>query len=140
MMGDQPQLSPRSQQRKKDEEDRKKKLLDEKSQQIEVMLHVLNSGISRHKRSKDPIVRSTLLVDKLCAFVDVGLAFLVMNHNDIPEDLQNKMKESAGSIKDELDFLLDWISSPQYDPDHIYGQAFVTGATKKFTENSSDKL
>ena len=138
-MEDQPPLSPRSEQRKKVEEEKRKKSLEEKIQQIEVLLHVLNNGISRHRRSKDPILRTTLLVDKLCSVVDVGLAYLTLNHPDIPEDLQNKMKESAGSIKEELDFLLDWISSPQYDPDHIYGQAFVTGAIKKFNENSSSE-
>ena len=105
----------------------------EKIQRIELMLTVFERGTARHTRSKDPILRTTLLVDKLCTIVDVGIAALMIDYPDIPNNLKDRMKNSANLINDELNFLLDWISSPQYDPDHIYGKAFVEGATNKHT-------
>lgn len=107
--------------------------------QIELVLGMINNGIERHNRSKDPVMRSTLLVDKLCTIIDVGLVALAMEYDDLPDELREKMKASADSLKNELNFLLDWIASPQYSPDHVYGNALMKGAQNNFTSNNATK-
>lgn len=114
----------------------KERELKDKTRQIELVLGLINNGIERHNRSKDPVMRSTLLVDKLCTIIDVGLVALVINHEDLPDELKEKMKASANSIKNELNFLLDWIACPQYNPDHVYGDALMKGAQNNFTSNA----
>lgn len=125
------------QQELSDEQKRKKSQLKEQIMVIEMVLGVVNNGIERHKRSVDPVMRSTLLVDKLCTIVDLGLVAMTLNHENLPDELKERMRDSADSIKKELDFLLDWISNPQYSPDHAYGNAVMKGASNNFNINAN---
>lgn len=99
---------------------------------IECMLFVLNNGINRHRRSEDPVIRATLLMDKLCNFIDIGLSFLITDNPTLPEDTKEKMKKTAEEIENELNFVLDWIKSPMYSPDHCYGKFVMKESEKDF--------
>lgn len=114
----------------KEQEDEQR--LRDKIQGIEIMLSILNSGIARHKRSGDPVLRTTMLVDKLCTVVDVGLGYLNTQHNDIPPELKEKMTAASQMITEELNFMLDWITNPVYSPDHPYGNKVMKDANNEF--------
>lgn len=99
---------------------------------IEIMLSLVNNGIARHKRSGDPVLRTTLLVDKLCMIVDLGLAYINTQDDDLPLELIERITATSEMVTQELNFMLDWISHPVYSPDHPYGNNIMKEANKEF--------
>ena len=117
------------------EKQRKKAQLKNKITQIETLIQVLNRSVTRHKKSKDPMIRATLLVDKLCTSIDIGMAMLICNNYDFPEDLKTRMSATSSMINDEINFLLDWVCTPIYSPDHPIGNNIMKNAEKSFHNN-----
>jgi hypothetical protein len=107
-------------------------MLVDKIQGIEIVLSILNNGIARHKRSGDPVLRTTMLVDKLCTIVDVGLGYINTQDDDLPLELKERMTTTSQSITEELNFMLDWIAHPVYSPDHPYGNNIMKEANINF--------
>lgn len=120
---------------KKTEEQRKEK---EKKRNIaftESLIKVVTRGISRHNRSGDPVVRATMLFDKLCLILDLFTAFTstaVIEDYDYPEEFRMKIEETSQLLHNELNFVLDWIQNPSYSPDHPYGNSIMKEAKKSF--------
>lgn len=113
-------------------DEREERRIKDKIQGIEIALSILNNGIARHKRSGDPVLRTTMLVDKLCTIVDVGLGYINTQDDDLPLELKERMTVTSKSITEELNFMLDWISNPVYSPDHPYGNNIMKEANKEF--------
>ena len=123
---------------KSQQDDLKRKQADLKLkiQAIESALHVFNSCGERHRRSKDPVIRATLLVDKLSTIVDIAMGVLLSQNADLSDDLKVRIKSTSQMVSGELDFLMDWISSPVYSPDHPFGNTMMKGSEKNFSEIS----
>ncbi len=112
-----------------------KRFLKDKIMIAETILSVVSRGISRHRKSEDSVVRATLLLDKLAVLLDIIIVSFINYNNDLPDILKLRMRETSEEFQKELDFLLEWISSPVYSPDHHYGNHVLKTAEKDFTSN-----
>lgn len=84
---------------------------------VDAIYQICTNGINRHRRSGNPILRTTLFVDKLAMIVDVGSATLENVNSDLSDDAKCKIKAIYNIINEELNFLFDWIHSHEH-PDH----------------------
>lgn len=104
---------------------------------IETILHVCENVVARQRRSGDPVIRATLLVDKLSLLVDIGVATVINTNTDLPEETVARIRHSTNLLNDELQFLSDWISTPVYSPDHPYGNKSCKPVKNNFNESSN---
>ncbi len=99
---------------------------------IKSIISVLSRGINRHIKSGDPVIRSTLLFDKLCLVVDLVSALSINYNSDLPEDLIKEITEASKNLSAELDYVFNYILSPQYSPDHPYGNSIMKKSAEHF--------
>ena len=116
------------------EEERKKRDLEVRIRIIETIVNIVNRGVNRQKRYEDPVLRATLLLDKLVTIVDIGIATFTGFNSDLPEPITNKVKDASQILTEELNFLMDWVTSPIYSPDHPYGNKLMKKTEEKFNE------
>ncbi len=96
--------------------------------------------MNRYKNIKDPSTKFTLLLDKLCFVIDVGLAALntyAMDEKDMTPELQVELDNASKDLQIELGKLADWIQSPVYGPDHPYGNQLMKESGRNFEESKS---
>jgi len=107
----------------------------------EMVLTVLERGLDRHKRTADPVTRATLLFDKLCLVTDMLCAYIENGDStkDYPAELVTRGKNVSKVLTSELDFILDWISSPSYSPDHPFGNNVMTAAKNNYYEKAKEE-
>ena len=72
---------------------------------------------------QDPVVRHSILVDKLCMIIDLAMAALENYDEYFDENLQGRVDALSRDVQNELKSLLSWIQSPVHSPDHPFGQA-----------------
>jgi hypothetical protein len=102
----------------------------------ETFAGIFERGIQRHNRSGDPVMRATLLFDKLYLLADVLSSVISTGITDdedpFPIELRNRIANCSKLLNTELDFILDWISHPIYNPDHPYGNHIMRHANNHF--------
>jgi hypothetical protein len=105
---------------KQKEEERRKEKEDELQRRIigaKSILSVLNRGVDRHIACRDPVIRATLLFDKLCLIIDMFGATITNVNSDFPDDLKNQITEASDRVNEELDYIFQYILSPSYSPE-----------------------
>lgn len=116
---------------------RKNEQLESHIAMINAVALVITNMIARHRRQKDPVIRATLLFEKLCTICDLITATMGTVNRDLPEESQKKMMDITETLQTELNFVMDWINSPIYSPDHPFGQNLMNSCEKSFEESSS---
>lgn len=117
----------------------KEKCLQQNIRTAEAIIKVFERGIERQRRSGDPVMRATLLFDKLCLVLDILCAGLLSNEEtkDYPKELNEKILKTSNMVTEELTFVLDWISNPTYSPDHPFGNNIMESSKKHFDLSSA---
>jgi hypothetical protein len=124
---------------------RKAKESAERIAQAEAFACVFERGINRHNRTGDPVLRATLLFDKLCLIADMMSSYISSSAVDsdgneiYPPELKNRIANCSKLLNTELDFILDWITSPTYSPDHPYGKHVMNSANDSFNSFAASR-
>lgn len=115
---------------------------------IESMIAIVAATRRSSNRVKncDPIVRNTLLVDRMCTIIDVSFTLLSCFINNTNENLeekdqipQEKIKEwlrHVGKIdrewNDDMNALIEYIQQPMFSPDHPKGAGLLRESKENF--------
>lgn len=116
-----------SQEQEKKEQERKIK-----QKIIESITLTVSNILKRQKNVKDPAIRYSMLVDKLCLVIDVLSAVLQTQLNDLSPELITKSEDLIKELQMELNQLMEWIQQPIHSPDHPYGLQQMNKAKKEF--------
>src|SRR5687767_14566970 len=123
--------------REKEERERKERELADRVSIAKSFIAVFNRGLNRHVNSGDPIIRATLLFDKLCLGVDLMNAMVVNTNNDLPEDIKKEITATSEKLSGELDYVFNYILTPQYSPDHPYGNHLMQKSAEHFNSSAN---
>lgn len=120
-------------QKRKEEQQQRHK---ETEKIAKVVLNLYKNTMYRYKNTKDPATRYTLLVDKLCFSLDLGMAALTacMDEENMDMQLQNEINTVSSDLQAELGHLMDWIQSPNYSPDRPYGNQVMKDAESSYQD------
>lgn len=124
--------------------DRKERERKELKKQIEFILNTLDNTMYRYNNIKDPAIKFTLFVDKLCFSIDIAIGALKAyacsdDENWILDaDLEERITKSASYLQNEMNKLIDWIQSPIYSPDHPYGEQLMKQSKESFDKKKND--
>jgi hypothetical protein len=91
-------------------------------QKLRPVLEAFKILFLRGRKYQDPVMRSTILVDKLASMIEMLCAFLTTSE-EYTDEFNQEIMGIKRNIDTELDLLLEWIRSPHYSPDHVFGQA-----------------
>ena len=124
--------NPSSNDDKNDEKDRKK---NEYNKTISIFNATIERIMKRQSSSPDPATRHTIFLNNICLGLDIALASFESNSDDISEENLIRTRKNIDNFSEELDKLFQWIQSPQYGPDHPYGNTLMQENKKNFNEN-----
>lgn len=88
---------------------------------VTILVEFLESNLKRQEKMKDPVIRHTVFLEKLCMGAELGLCGLKSNVNKFPLELQVRLDAVTKLVMDKIVELEDWIQQPIYSPDHPYG-------------------
>ena len=101
----------------------------------------LDNIFSRQRTIDDPCLRSCLFVDKLSLSLDIAMGMLqAMSEEDVPLDLQQKILNNSKIIGEELTYLMQWVRSPTYSPDHPFGNNLVNNTSYYKNAEKNDEV
>lgn len=104
---------------------------EERSRKIsDTVLSILENNFSRSKKLRDPVTRHIVFLEKLLMIQDVVLAGL--NNFGTTEDQEERVRNLAKEINDEIGSLIDWIQQPIYSPDHPVGAEMMKESKENF--------
>lgn len=112
-----------------------------KGEEMEVIARTIiiatKGMFTRHSKIADPGTRYALLVDKLLTIIDVGSGLLKseMANAGVNENVITEFDESLEVLNTQLNQMMAWIVSPQYSPDHPYGNTIMNTAKTIFESN-----
>lgn len=97
----------------------------------------IESIIQRQRKVDDPIVRNSMLLDKLLTVIDIGFGMLMAytDRGGYPDEFQNRITDLFGNIQTELESLLKWVQHPQYSPDHSFGKVIMTKSETDYVKS-----
>lgn len=107
---------------------------NKKHDMIKMVIGILEKNFKRQSAIKDPTIRYTVFVDKLCLTLDGLMSTLESQQTDLPEDLQKRIQEVNETINKELNNLMEWIQSPSLSPDHDLGNSIMKDAGAHFVK------
>ncbi len=104
-----------------------------------VVLNLYKNTMHRYKNTKDPATKYTLLVDKLCLALDLGMAALTayVDEENMDSRLQEEINYVSSDLQAELGHLMDWIQSPNYSPDRPYGNQVMKDAEISYQDRTA---
>jgi hypothetical protein len=107
---------------------------DSKEQQVKTVLSIINNMLDRNANVPDQATRTLLFLDKLFLVIDITLGSLTILNSDssFSEATREQIKLTSDKIKNELSLSTDWILSPQYSPDHPFGNTEMKKAQRSF--------
>nr|QBK86637.1 MAG: uncharacterized protein LCMAC102_04330 [Marseillevirus LCMAC102] len=79
------------------------------TQVIKTIVGLSDRILRRQQSFQDPVVRFSLLIDKLCLILDVGVAIVEVYADDMEPKLQEKIKSSSRNLSKELDDMFEWL-------------------------------
>jgi hypothetical protein len=121
----------------KTESEKKQEETLRKIQEFEPLLHGLERNLKRTDSIEDPVIKYSLLVDKLCMFMDTAMCLMESHMNDAPDDFKARLHRVSDKINDDLTSLMSWIRQPIYSPDHPYGRNVMKDAASSFSDASN---
>ncbi len=103
---------------------------------------------SNRVKNCDVIVRNTLLVDRMCTFIDASFTLLGCFINSVNEDLEEKDQIPREKIDkwlnliaqidqewtDDMTSLIDYIQQPMFSPDHPRGVKLMQKSKQNFSK------
>lgn len=124
----------RERDRKRESEEQK---LKEEIMLISAALNSIEHIFNRQRKIKDPVVRYSILVDRLLMSLDIGTGFskAYINDDKYPSDLRDRIDRLSDTIHKDLDGLMDWIQRPIYSPDHPYGNIIKEKSEENYNGN-----
>lgn len=117
--------------------DREEQQRQDKIRAIETIINTLERNFKRHESVDDPVIRYTLLVDKLCLAVDLAMAALDNFSDDVPDNLKSRITNLSSHLNNDLISLMEWIRQPVYSPDHPHGQFMMRQSQQSFNNHNS---
>lgn len=108
----------------------------------EGMIRVLHATLKRYQSIKDPMTRTTLILDKFILLCDVMQGMLSCNWAaayDLEPGTALLINELPEMIKTLSMQTMSYIQQPMYDPHHPYGQQIEKAAQADFANASQDK-
>lgn len=112
---------------------RKKEADEFAAKMRELIANICTTNIMRQRQSGDPVLRASLFIDKIATIFDIAFEMGTHDPNiDNDESSQLKYNKAKHLINEEFIFLLEWVRSPLYSPDHPYGNRMMTNAEQDF--------
>jgi len=110
----------------------KQKLIEDNDSRMRATINVINNVLARQRRTKDPVIKYSMFLDKICLSIDILLGLL--NSIEVSPDVKSEMESSSKELQNEICSLLDWIQQPIYSPDHLYGSVLAKEAECNFQQ------
>ena len=127
--------------RKREEEIRRRH--EDNARNALTVLNVVELTLTRYKDEDDPVLRYSLVVDKLLLLIEIGMGVgRVALNEETGESLEvmGKFDKLTSELQKELKGLMHWIKSPIYSPDHPFGNQVMKESERSFqSEKESTK-
>lgn len=120
------------------QEDRLAEMRARDSKRMTMIAGIIERTMMRHRKLEDPTMRAVLLVDKLTTIFDTALIAL-QSDSELNDETNVKLERAFGLISEELDFLVQWVQSPVYSPDHPVGRSMMNESKNHFADVSTKK-
>jgi len=111
-------------------------LNEQQRKNVVPLIRTIGNQLDRHKNVRDPIARNMLLVDNLCAIVDLmcAIADTIPQEAGFDRDTCKEIKEVSDRIKQAIMELFDWIQNPTYTTEHPVGQEMMRQGQKRLED------
>ena len=113
---------------------KKQKIKDEELV-IGIIVNSLKAVFNRYRQEDDPVLRYTMFLDKFQLFLDIILGTTKTLVNRYDPLLQQHIDEIVTNMRKDFLDLNKWIKSPQYSPDHPYGNKLMKEAQLDFVQD-----
>jgi hypothetical protein len=109
---------------------------------IQFVLDLFDSIFARQKRMKDPVVRYSLLCDKLAMIPELLIATLKSKYmgEGVNIELMKRLVESGDKFSNEITSMMEWIAQPHYSPYTEFGESIMKEAKEEFTSTAATML
>jgi hypothetical protein len=98
-----------------DTEDENEANLKTQLREFNNVVKVYTKLLNRQKKINDPTIRYVLLIDKLCTVIDIGFSIIECNSENFPKNVYSQFQIMSNDLTNELDNLVSWVQSPNYD-------------------------
>lgn len=106
-------------------------------------IRALHATLKRYQNIKDPMTRTTLILDKFILMCDLMQGMMSCNWAaayDLEPGTAELINEIPEMIKQLSMKTMDYVQQPMYDPQHPYGQQIQTAAQADFASQSTASL
>jgi hypothetical protein len=98
---------------------------------------MLERTLGRGRKCDDPVIKHSLLVDKLLLTLDLLISYVETEASELDEECQKRVKRCADVIQNDLLELMSWIRNPVYSPDHPVGSSIMMEAKSDFAQRTT---
>ena len=106
----------------------------------EGMIRALHATLKRYQNIKDPMTRTTLILDKFVLLCDTLQGMMACNWTgayDLEPGTASIITEIPEMIKNLSLQTMDYVQQPMYDPHHPYGQQIEKAAQADFASKEN---
>jgi hypothetical protein len=105
---------------------------------IKSIIHGVRQNFKRDRKIKDPVIKNMMLIKSFCIVLDSTLTGMLALCDDLSDNTKNNMHELIFEINEDMDNLIDWIQTPNLNPDSPKGNALMVAAEKHFNSMICD--
>jgi hypothetical protein len=108
-----------------DQEAEKRKKYNQR--QIKLIVDALARTVNRYHNIDDPVIRYTLIVDKIHILLDVCSTMVIGNiaEDGMDDKTEDNIKKLFDTLHKDIENLEDWIKMPTYSPEHPHGNKLL---------------
>lgn len=94
---------------------------------IRIFLKTLNNMLDRHDKIRDPMTRNALILDKMCAGMDLlgGFADVLPKETGFDREFCDEVHATIERLKRVINSLFEWIQNPTYSNEHPIGREMM---------------
>ena len=119
------------------QEDETKKKQHQQIRLANILLGTLENMLNRQENVKNPVVRYTLMVDKMCIITNLIISSLqtfIIDDSDPTSDINSRITNIEEKLNKEFNNLIDYIQQPDYAPDSAFGHKLMEQASENFNQ------
>ena len=123
-------------------EEKEKRKNDLFNFQIQFIMEAVKINCNMYDKITDPAVRAQMILSSFYAIVNTMIAFLktpFFTDGILSQKNYEKMAEVADLFEKNLSFLIDWVQSPIYGPDHPIGKLMMEDSRDHFESKTNKK-